>query len=52
MNLRKELGDLRLIVELFALAHLEFLALDIYVAHSMNAFLFLTVACAGTPTTP
>ena len=28
----------RLIVELFALANLGFLALDIYVAHSMNAF--------------
>ena len=38
MNLRKALGDLHLIVELFALSNLAFLALDIYVAHSMNAF--------------
>ena len=38
MKLGRVCGDLRLIVELFALANLAFLALDIYVAHSMNAF--------------
>ncbi|MCH7792199.1 MAG: hypothetical protein IID31_07965 [Planctomycetes bacterium] len=38
MKLGKRRGDLRLIVELFALANLAFLALDIYLAHSMNAF--------------
>ena len=38
MKLRKGLGDLRLIVELFVLANLAFLTLDVYVAHSINAF--------------
>jgi len=38
MKVVREFGDLRLIVELFALTNLAFLALDIYVAHSMNAF--------------
>ena len=38
MKLSRALRDLRLIVELFALTNLAFLALDIYVAHSMNAF--------------
>ncbi len=36
MKLSRGLGDLRLIVELFALSNLAFLALDIYVAHSMT----------------
>ena len=38
MKLIRALRNLRLIVELFALTNLAFLALDIYVAHSMNAF--------------
>ncbi len=38
MKLTRALRDLRLIVELFALTNLAFLALDVYVAHSMNAF--------------
>ena len=38
MKLSRVCGDLRLIVELFAMANLAFLALDVYVAHTMNAF--------------
>ena len=38
MKVVRGFGDLRLIVELFALTNLAFLALDIYVAHSMNDF--------------
>ncbi len=38
MNLSRLITDQRLVVELFALANLAFLAVDIYVAHSMNAF--------------
>ncbi len=38
MKLSRALRDLRLIVELFALTNLAFLALDIYVAHTVNAF--------------
>ncbi len=38
MKLNRLITDLRLMVELFALANMAFLAVDIYVAHSMNAF--------------
>ena len=38
MKLSRALRDLRLMVELFALGNLAFLALDIYLAHSVNAF--------------
>ncbi len=38
MKLIRALRDLRLIVELFALTNLAFLALDIYVAHTVNDF--------------